>query len=160
MDDIWLTPSRGTFTFNQMINNIFSYIDSDINASYEIIVGTDSQNHKSLGFTKYITAVVVRKVGMGAQYFFKTDYKPIVSSLRQKIWNEAILTYETIEMIKINTSELLIKVSIVPHLDVGTDGKSKKYIDEIKYMFSSNGYDIKIKPYSYVASGVADKHSK
>ena len=160
MSDIWYTPSYEIFTFEEMIKSIQEYILRDTTAQYEVIVGTDSQTHHRIKSTKYVTAIAVRRVGRGGKYFFKKEYQNATYSLRQKMWTEAISTYNTLEQIKGYFSGIIDESKIISHLDVGKIGKSKKYIEEITNMFAVSGYNFEIKPNSYVASVVADKHSK
>ena len=157
---MWLTPSRGNFSFEELISDIRNHIKKNTGFDYEVIVGTDSQCHHEIGSTKYVTAIVVRKVGYGALYYYRKNVVPMIPTLRQKMWNEALSTYDVLEKVKESVSDIVSSEKIIPHLDVGYSGKSKKYIKELTSMFFASGYDIKIKPDSYVASGVADKHSK
>ena len=160
MVDSWYSPSGEIFTFEQVIEKLRNYILTNVGFDFEVIVGTDSQQHTFPKSTKYVTAIVVRKIGNGAQYFYKKDLREEVPSLRKKIWTEALLTYETIGKVKDMVCDIISEEKVISHVDVGNFGKTKKYIDEIKSIFSNSGYDVKIKPNSYVASGVADKHSK
>jgi predicted RNase H-related nuclease YkuK (DUF458 family) len=160
MVDIWYSPSGEIFTFEEVIGKLRSYILINVGFDFEVIIGTDSQLHSSPKSTKYVTAIVVRKIGNGAQYYYKKEYRDEVPSLRKKIWTEALLTYETIGKVKDLVSDIIGEEKVISHVDVGSVGKTKKYIDEIKSIFTNSGYDVKIKPNSYVASGVADKHSK
>ncbi|KFZ25979.1 MAG: hypothetical protein KQ78_01935 [Candidatus Izimaplasma bacterium HR2] len=52
------------------------------------------------------------------------------------------------------------KFLLVPHVDIGRNGETKKFIKEVYNMFRAMGVDVKIKPDSYAASGYADKYSK
>jgi predicted RNase H-related nuclease YkuK (DUF458 family) len=144
----------------EVIDKIRSYIESNKGSDFELIVGTDSQCHHGMKSIKYVTAIVIRKVGNGAQYFYRQEYQNGIPSIRKKIWNEALLTYGILEKVKELTSDVINKDKVIPHVDVGHNGKTKKYINEITSIFLNSGYDVKIKPNRYVASGVADKHSK
>ena len=160
MEDKWYNPSYEHFTFEQVIDKIRNYVLSNKKFDFELIVGTDSQTHYGIKSTKYVTAVVIRKVGYGAQYFYRKEYKNDIPTLRKKIWTEALLTYDILEKLKHTLSDVIKNEKVIPHVDVGNFGKTKKYIPEITSIFINSGYDVKIKPNSYVASGVADKHSK
>jgi len=46
------------------------------------------------------------------------------------------------------------------HLDVGRSGETRELIREVVGMVAGSGFDAKIKPESYGASSVADKHTK
>jgi predicted RNase H-related nuclease YkuK (DUF458 family) len=160
MSDNWHNPANESFTFEEVVNKIRDYVVSNRGFDIEVIVGTDSQIHRGIKTTKYVTAIVVRKVGNGAQYFYKKDCREEIPNLRKKIWTEALITYEMISKIKNEIKDIISEDKIISHIDVGSLGKTKKYIEEITSIFINSGYDVKIKPHSYVASGVADKHSK
>ena len=46
------------------------------------------------------------------------------------------------------------------HMDIGENGPTKKYIQELEGWVRAVGYDYEIKPNSYAASTIADKYSK
>ncbi|HRU32970.1 MAG TPA: ribonuclease H-like YkuK family protein, partial [bacterium] len=46
------------------------------------------------------------------------------------------------------------------HVDIGMKGETRQLIKEVVGMITSSGYSAKIKPESFGASKVADKHSK
>lgn len=160
MEDIWYDHRSEQCSFNDMIDVIRNYVLSNSSFDFELIVGTDSQTHYGIKSTKYVTAIVIRKVGNGAKYFYKKDFKSEIPNLRKKIWEEALRTYDVLEKVKILVSDIVSEEKIISHVDVGNNGKTKQYISEITSIFINSGYDVKIKPNSYVASGVADKHSK
>lgn len=157
--DKWMTPTRGEFSFVEMIDAINKYIAEDTDREYKIIVGGDSQAINNIKTTRYITTVIVRRVGKGGQYYFYTDYQPLPKSLRQKIWNEVMSIYETIVDLKDAGLSREI-IDIIPHVDVGVNGDTRHLIKEVTGLFLSEGYDVEIKPDSFASSTVADKHSK
>lgn len=157
----WKTPTRGTFNFNEMCNEIKQFIIKSKNNKCKITIGTDSQEHSKK--FKFVTAIVVHRMNNGAQYYYKVEYKKHINSLKQKIMYESLLTLKYKQLLKdkinvINNHKIIIE----PHCDIGTNGPTKKLISEISGMFK--GYDINelliIKPDSYAASSVANKHSK
>lgn len=157
--NVWMTPSRGEFTFDGMVEAIKKHIAEDPTKEYAVIVGGDAQSFYKSGRTKYITTVIVRKMGKGAQYYYFTDYQPVAQSLRQKIWNEVMSVYETIVELK-DAGLSRDVVDVIPHVDVGEKGETRKLIKEVTGLFLGEGYDVQIKPYSFASSSVADKHSK
>ena len=46
------------------------------------------------------------------------------------------------------------------HMDIGKNGPTSKYIQELEGWVKATGYDCEIKPNSYAASTIADKYSK
>lgn len=158
----WRTQSRGEFTFSEMRTAIKAFIEEGEHEEYKISVGTDAQKHK--GFTKFVTAIMVHRVGKGGQYYILTEEVQFISSLRQKIMHEVGLTYQFKEMLKDELGDFLIEhnIHIKPHADIGEYGETKKLITEIKGMFKGFGQEeeVEIKPYSNAASSIANKHSK
>lgn len=157
---VWNTPSRGSFTYEDMVQDIVQHAQKNIDSIYHVIIGTDAQTFPGPKQTKYVTAVIVRRVGKGALYFVKTEMEPIAKTLRDKIWHEALLTYELITKLKTELQDVENIESIVPHVDVGRDGDTKALVKEVTGIFLSDGWDVKIKPDSFASSTVADKHSK
>lgn len=161
VNNVWFTPSRGDFTFDTMIEAIKEYILSDSNYQYYVFVGTDAQAHPKNNAVKYVTAVVVQKVGKGGQYYYNKQYNRLTRYLKEKIWNEATINYEVIERIKDSLDGIIDKKFIIPHLDLGNIGPTSDLINQITGFYIASGYDnIQTKPNSWASSGVADKHSK
>ena len=50
------------------------------------------------------------------------------------------------------------KYDIQIHVDIGTKGETRDMINEVTGMIRSNGFSVKIKPESYGASKIADRH--
>lgn len=162
MKEKWITRTRGTFDFGDMCKEIEKFVESAPDERYEVSIGTDSQQHGNV--FRFITSVVVYRVRRGAQYYYKIEYETHIDSLQQKIMYEATMTYKYKELLKDALEDLLLRydINIRPHVDIGEDGETKKFISQITGMFKSFGpsEEALIKPYSYAASWVANKHSK
>jgi predicted RNase H-related nuclease YkuK (DUF458 family) len=50
------------------------------------------------------------------------------------------------------------KYDIQIHVDIGKNGETRELINEVTGMIRNNGFDVKIKPESYGASKIADRH--
>ena len=153
-------------TMNEIANRIIQYMMEDINASYEIMVGTDSQTHKD---TKMVEIIAVHRKGLGGIFFHNTDFIPRIRSLKQKINEETSRSLtvanellDAIEFPLLGEGYLLedLNVTFQIHCDIGKYGKTNELIKEIVSWVTSQGYICMIKPDSYVASGIADKYSK
>ena len=159
---MWNTVSRGQFNDEEIIEEIKKFINENENYDYKISIGTDSQKHKEIH--RYITAIVVHRVGNGAQYFYKIDEILNINSLKQKIIQEALLILQTVLDVENKLEDILLEKDIIiePHVDIGYNGDTKKFISEIIGMFKGCGMgdDVKIKPFSSTASTVANKYSK
>ena len=153
-------------TMNEIANRIIQYMMEDINASYEIMVGTDSQTHKD---TKMVEIIAVHRKGLGGIFFHNTDFIPRIRNLKQKINEETSRSLtvanellDAIEFPLLGEGYLLedLNVTFQIHCDIGKYGKTNELIKEIVSWVTSQGYICMIKPDSYVASGIADKYSK
>ena len=159
---MWNTVSRGQFNDEEIIEEIKKFINENENYDYKISIGTDSQKHKEIH--RYITAIVVHRVGNGAQYFYKIDEIFNINSLKQKIIQEALLTLQTVLDVESKLEDILLEKDIIieSHIDIGYNGETKKLITEVMGMFKGCGIgdEVKIKPLSSTSSSVANKHTK
>jgi uncharacterized protein len=154
----FVSPSRGVMSFDRMFKDIVAYVNEDPNASYKLIVGTDSQVRETVHF---VTAVIIHRIGKGARYFYARSHQDYVNSLRQKIYYETSLSLGLGSRLAERLSQNgLAKLNVEIHLDVGTHGETRDLIREVVGMIVGSGFDAKIKPDSYGASKVADKHTK
>jgi hypothetical protein len=154
----FINPTKGKLTFEEMFKEIISFIQEEPKELYHLIVGTDSLPGEEVHF---VTAVIIHRIGYGGRYFYRRILNSHMKSLRQRIFHEATLSLETASLItsqlsKNGVSELPIEI----HIDIGTKGETKQLIKEVVGMITSSGYAAKIKPESFGASKVADKHSK
>lgn len=154
----FISPTRGPLTFDEMFNDIRDYVNQDPEASYRLIVGTDSRAREDITF---VSAVVVHRVGKGARYYYeKRKHKPL-ASLRQRIYYETALSLDLgSKMAARLARDGLSNLDIEIHLDVGQEGATKSLIREVVGMVTGSGFDAKIKPESYGASSVADRYTK
>ena len=145
---------------------IFDIIMSDKTSSYEITVGTDSQNFDR---TKMVEVIAIHKKGNGGTYFYNIEFIRLITNLKQKINEEtgrslfiAHALLDDLEELFMEKDMLLedLNVSFQIHCDIGRSGKTSVLIKEIVSWVTSQGYVCLIKPDSYAASGIADKYSK
>lgn len=155
---VFVSPTKGTLSFEGMFKDLTEYVNEAPNATYRIIVGSDSHNKEEATF---VTAVIIHRMGKGGRYYYtkKTDRKMI--SLRQRMFYEASLSLgvagRLAEKLAHNQPAL---TGLEIHLDVGERGDTKEMVREIVGMVMGSGFDAKIKPDSFGASKVADKHTK
>lgn len=160
MRPMYLTsPTKGRLSFEEMMAEMMDYITGVPTSEYRIIIGSDSQVMK--GRTCFITAVIVHRLGKGARYFYRRRLHRKISSLRQKIFFETALSLELGGMVSKSFAESGgDKHQVEIHIDVGTRGETKDLIREVVGMVTGSGFEAKIKPDSYGASSVADRHTK
>ncbi len=154
----FFSPTKGPVPFSDMIVDIVSIMEQDPDYSYEVIVGTDS--HPSLGDTDFVTAIIVRRIGKGGRYFWHRSCEGRFHSLSQRIYREAILSFDWAKAIMEELeSHTMLDFNLEIHVDVGQNGKSRSLIDGVVGMIVGGGFPVKIKPEAYAASSVADKYT-
>ncbi|HHT01993.1 MAG TPA: hypothetical protein GXZ96_04800 [Firmicutes bacterium] len=152
------SPTSGSVTFREMFQSIIAFINEHPELKHKLIIGSDSQTRDDVCF---VTAVIIHCLGKGARYFYCKSRHRKITSLRQKIFYETSLSLGVASRIaqmlaEDGQSELDVEI----HLDIGRNGATKDLIREIVGMVAGSGFDAKIKPDSFGASKVADKHTK
>lgn len=154
----FISPSKGQMSFKTMFEDICAYMSEDPDASYKLIVGSDSQAREQVCF---VTAVVIHRIGKGGRYFYKRKQVSKMPSIKQRIFYEAHLSLDVASKLAAQFSlngHSHLNVEI--HLDVGKAGETRKMIKDLVASIVGSGFSAKIKPDAYGASTVADKHSK
>ena len=154
------SPTHGWLQLPDVLVKITEFVSSQPDRSYKIIIGTDSQNHNGRG-TDFVTALVVHRVGGGGVYFWKSYTKKRPYHLKERMYEEALTSIEFANefMTALKDSPRLLEIGLEIHVDVGENGKTRDIINEIVAMVRGNGFEVKIKPDSFGASKVADRHS-
>ena len=155
---IFISPTKGRMTFDQVFKDIVDYIQSDSKTKYKLIVGTDSQLREDVC---YVTAILILREGKGGRFYYAKEREKAKLSLKQRIFYETskslTVAARVAEKLTVNgLSDLDIEI----HLDVGEQGQTKEIIKEVVGMVVGSGFDARIKPDSYGASKVADKYTK
>ncbi len=153
------SPTYGKVDLERLKKIISSFMAQDNKGRYEIIVGTDSQKVKKDTYD-FVSALIVHRVGFGGIYFWKRQLIERKVSLKERIYQEATMSLMTsenfIHFFKVNG---ISKYNIQIHVDIGHNGETRDMINEVVGMVRGSGYDVKIKPYSYGASKVADRYT-
>lgn len=154
----FVSPTFGTLSFDEMFERIEEYVTDGAGHTFNLIVGTDSFLNSE---TLFVAAVIIHKVGSGGRYFYKKMRRRKIDNLRQRIFYETTISIElaSILMEKLNENGLK-KLPVQIHLDVGANGDTKEIIKEVVGMVTGSGYAAVVKPDSFGASKVADRHSK
>ena len=154
----YYSPTYGQIDLERLKEIISTYMSKDKKGRYEIIVGTDSQKQKGNAYD-FVSALIIHHIGSGGIYFWRREFIDRIIPLKERIYHEAIMSMQTsenfIQFFKVNG---ISKYNIQIHVDIGKNGDTRDMINEVTGMVRSNGYDVKIKPYSYGASKVADRH--
>lgn len=154
---------KGHLTFTEVYDDIIGFIKTDINCSYKISIGTDSQVGTK---TAFVTCIHVHRIGKGAiGYLHKDEMTRPVKNLREKIYLETCASLQLAYMFEGERTKKIYdilgkKVTFEFHLDIGTKGKTRTLINEMTGMVQGIGFVPKIKPESYCASCFADRYTK
>lgn len=134
-------------------------MEKNKNARYEIIVGTDSQKIEKNKYD-FVSALIIHRVGFGGIYFWKRTIQDKKISLKERIYQEAIMSLQMSEnFVNFFKTNGISKYNIQIHVDIGHNGETRELINEVMGMIRSSGYQVKIKPHSYGASKVADRYT-
>jgi len=156
---VFSSPSKGSLNFEQVVDDIIQYIEEDINYSYKLLIGTDSQPRND--GTCFVSAIIIHRQGKGARYFYCKSMHYKIKNIKQRMFYEAFLSLELADKIKNHlASKGKNNMKMEIHLDIGTSGKTRELVREITGMIIGSGFDAKIKPDACAASRVADRYTK
>ena len=147
--------------FDELVVRLEAYIKEKPEWEYKIVVGTDSKADKQV---RLITAVAILRVGNGGQYFWTRSEEVYAPTMRERIFKEAMYSIAFTQELKSRLKDTLGeeyfwdgKISV--HLDVGENGPTKDLIDGVVGMVKGYGFEAVIKPYSFGAFVLADRHT-
>lgn len=142
--------------FNGLIEEITNYIKIHPEAEYKITVGTDSEGVSN---TQFVTAIAILKIGNGGRYFWTKSKKIFCPTMQDRIYKEAMQSITLTQELKSRLKEKLDDNKIIVHLDVGKNGPTRDLIDSVVGMVRGYGLEAVIKPNSFCASVLADRHT-
>lgn len=157
---IFLSESRGRLSLDEVMEEITAFVRRDPGRYYKIIIGTDS--HAS-DVSTLVTTLIVWRVGNGAIHFWIRSKERDFGSMRDRIWAEALasitLGQEMRSRLQTALGDEFFWDGNEIHVDIGKNGPTKDMVDSVTGMI--RGYDFipVIKPYSFGASIVADRHT-
>jgi predicted RNase H-related nuclease YkuK (DUF458 family) len=67
---IFISPSRGKLTFDQVFTDMIEYIRDNVGSKFKLIIGTDSQLREEVC---YVTAIVILREGKGGRYYYAKE---------------------------------------------------------------------------------------
>lgn len=154
----WISPSHGELMIQEIPKYIKAYYErmKEYGTGIHITIGTDSQN---FDYTKEVSVIAVICEGHGGS----DRISDVRTKLRVEtgdsleIAEQLITIFETTEY-----EDVFLNTEFSIHIDAGYSehGKTKELIPELIGWVTSMGFEAKVKPESYVASGIADKISK
>lgn len=143
----------------EVVLNVQNFVKLEPKRKYKIIVGTDSAARDEVNF---ITAITVWRVGNGGIHFWTSSEKTKCGSLRDRIYQETIHSITLAQELRGRLKEILgdeFFWNDQIHIDVGENGPTKDFIDSVVGMVKGFGFEAVIKPFSFGASSVADRHT-
>ncbi len=158
------SPSYGPMKWEEVLEKVAWFLSLDRDASYDVIVGTDSE--ATNGDADFVSAVIVHKKGRGGVYFWGRQKVHNLYSLKERIWHEASVSLTLAQNLvddfakiglfdnKDNSQAFNLEI----HVDIGPNGKTRELISDIVGMIRANGFRVATKPTSWGASHVADRH--
>ncbi|GAA0458263.1 ribonuclease H-like YkuK family protein [Alkalibacillus silvisoli] len=159
-------------TFEQVFDHIKNFIRIDPGGNYKLMIGTDSQVHKSQ--TTFITGIVIQNEGKGAWACLrKVKFPQKITNLHQKISYETSLSEDVFTMFTQERKDAMYEM-VLPHIDRGASftieghidigagkrNKTNMFINEMVARIESYGAEPKIKPEAFVASSYANRYTK
>ena len=162
---LFTSPTHGQMKWEGVLSKIVWFMSLDTLASYDVIIGTDSEAVN--GQSDFVSAIIVHKKGKGGVYFWGRQKLSYLYSMKQRIWQEATISLELAQVLVddfakmgfVDTSTVLgTGLNLEIHIDIGPNGPSRELIADIVGMIRANGFKVATKPSSWGASHVADRH--
>lgn len=151
--------THGKMAEQEVFNQIKEDILSHPHNNYQIVVGTDSQTYN---YTKVVSVIALIKVGYGGKWFHTIEMKGRPHSVREKLYYEASRSLDVAKRLTKFLYQEGLDFRVIVDVDMGESRSGKTYdlIKEIVGWVSAEGFECRYKPYSPVASTVADRVSK
>ncbi|MGG3467616.1 ribonuclease H-like YkuK family protein [Neobacillus pocheonensis] len=159
-------------SFEQVFDRIIEFMKINPNGNYRLMVGTDSQVHRSQ--TIFITGIVIQNEGNGVWACIRKVIVPRkMTHLHERISLELSLTEEIVSLFTEERKNDLINI-VLPflyqgatftmegHIDIGAGKRNKtsEFVKEMVTRIESMGVEPKIKPDAFVASSYANRYTK
>jgi len=155
----FLNSSLGIrMTVDEVVRNIVDFMRLEPLRRYKVTIGTDSE--LLAGKTAdFVTAIVVHRVGNGGRYFWRRFELGKFHTLRDRMLKEVLISLDVAEKVLAELKKSpLPEFDFEIHADIGENGPTKAVIQEVVAMIRASNFQVKIKPESYAASNVADRH--
>lgn len=147
-------------SLDAVVGQIADFVRREPGRFYKIIIGTDS---RADSVSSLVTALTVWRVGNGAVHFWTRTEEKKFGSLRDRIWAEAIASITLAQEMRGRLQALIGDEFFWQgneiHVDIGPNGPTRDLIDSVAGMIRGYHFTPVIKPYSFGASVVADRHT-
>lgn len=158
----FFNPTKGSLPLDQVLEEMVVYMREKPHRKYEVIVGCDSSATEDPTFP--VVIVVLRK-RQGGRFFLRRvhyDSRPFPSR-RERIMQEVLLSCQLALWLKDNFASRMAQEKGLEydfqyiHADIGEKGITRDMVKEVTGLIRGNGFEPKIKPFSFAASTVADR---
>jgi hypothetical protein len=152
-------------------DHVFGWVEKtqlDRENEYQVIVGTDS--HMAGRQFRFITVICVYRVGKGGNYYYTEEYEPReryvgVARGKKVKGNQKMRMFNEVERSVEMANRLFDTTGVLPivHIDASPSHRhefTSEFSEQLKGYVVASGYECVLKPDSFVANAVADKHSK
>ncbi|WP_318509002.1 ribonuclease H-like YkuK family protein [Bacillus sp. T3] len=171
-EPIFQNLQEDTMSFDQVLERIMKFMSLSPCGNFRLMVGTDSQVHKTK--TVFITGIVIQNEGKGVWACIKRVTIPRkMNQLHERISYELSLTEEIVALFDKERKEMLINI-VLPflyqgatfamegHIDIGAGNRNKTsaFVKEMVARIESMGVEPKIKPDAFVASSYANRYTR
>ena len=159
MTQPFFSQQKSPLTLEEVIDEVTLFVEGAPERMYHIIVGSDSRSAHEV---ELVTAITVWRVGNGAIHFWTKTEPRAFAQLRDRIYAEVIRSITLAQEVRSRLRDRLhekISWDDQIHIDVGEKGPTREFIDTAVGMVRGYGFEAFIKPQSFGASVVADRHT-
>lgn len=163
LNETFFSPTKGALSLQEVLQEMVAYMKETPEKKYEVVVGCDSSATEDPTFP--VVIVVLRKKAGGRFFLRRVHYesRPFPSR-RQRIMEEVMLSCQLALWLRENFAAKAAEQGVdyefkYIHADVGENGITRDMVKEVTGLIRGNGFEPKIKPYSFAASSVADRFS-
>ena len=147
-------------TPRQVVDGIVKFMRADDTYRYKVIIGSDSEKTAE-DEADFVTAVVCHRLGNGGIYFWRAMKGGNCRILRNRIWQEVLMSIDIAkEIVELMKDAAAPVFDFEVHIDVGEKGPTRELIQELVGVVRANNFEARVKPHSYAASKIADRHVK
>jgi predicted RNase H-related nuclease YkuK (DUF458 family) len=160
-DKIWTEANNSEIKYS--LDEVFSLLkknmESNLETDTKLMIGTDSHRQKHM--YHFVTVIGIWNVGRGGTYFHCSTLEPkknFGGSQKMRLHTEVL---KSIEIALICEEHIKMKPEI--HIDASPEevnNFSSSFSEMLKGYVISNGYNAILKPNSFMANTIADKHTR
>ena len=157
---VFISPTKGALNLDIVVDELINFKKEKPEHKYNIVIGTDSEKRDN--GSEFVCVVAIHRVGKGGRYFWLKIFDDRNLDLRSRIYQEATvslaLAWALLEKDLEMRRKIIIHNELEIHVDIGQKGPTKEMIREIVGMVRGSGFFVKIKPESFAARTLADRH--